>query len=405
MHKFAKYILFFAFGLSMIACKNKEYESKSENTTMAIIGVDSLMVGEQKSFEVNTNGISLGEKVNVFYQSTWGVRIIELTIEKQPTIKFNLSDTLAGLANIVACFRGKTYAEKKIMILPAKSSAPLDAYLGSKSVIADGKDWAMITAIPTDKYGNLVKNGTKVNFDFLTTANTRKHKVSDIEHHIAYQKIYSQTKSGKTFIGVSVDGVDSKEKELLQVADFPLDFKISAEENSLYADARQNFQVKTSIIKDIHQNIVPDGTLVSFQLTDPNGSSRQLNSYTIDGVAEIHLQNPLSAGNLQIIASVFGGGASNNLKIPFQSSFQNVPVEFDEVNKKLRLRIGVLRGKLNQLLPNGLLVELSIDNEKIFETEAVNGYAVFDLTDIKKGKHNLRIKLADNLINKELIIK
>ncbi len=402
---YIKSIVFFILMLLLVACEEKRYNVDLNDIKISLLTPDSVTIGQKKMVSLSVKNIPPGEKINFVLQSSWGLKTFEFEVEDVPVMKFGIKDTLSGLLNIYITYKGRIYAKNRVNVLAGVVAEPMDTYLGSKSVVADGKDWAMITAIPTDKYGNLLKNGTPVNFDLLTPTNKREHKVSNTNFGVAFQKIYAQTTSGKTFVGVSIDSVNSKEKELLQVADFPTNFTIQAEKNSLYADARQTFKIKTSLIKDQNNNIVSEGTLVIFQVKDANNTTRLFDGYTINGVAEIHLQNPISLGNLQVLASVFGGGKSNNLSIPFQSAYQDIPVDFDNSTRKLSLRIGVLRGKLNQLLPNGIIVALTIDNEKTISTEVVNGYAIFDLTDIDKGKHDLTISIADNIIHKELIIK
>jgi hypothetical protein len=405
MSLYIKSIVFFLLMLLLGACEEKRYNVDLKDIKISLVTPDSVIVGQKKMISLSVKNIPPGEKINFVLQSSWGLKTFEFEVEDVPVMKFGIKDTLSGLLNIYVTYKGIIYSQNRVNVLAGVVAEPMDTYLGSKSVVADGKDWAMITAIPTDKYGNLIKHGTQVNFDLLTPTNNRQHKVSSTNFGVAFQKIYAQTTSGKTFVGVSIDSVNSKEKELLQVADFPANFTIQAEKNSLYADARQTFKIKTSILKDQNNNIVSEGTLVIFQVTDANNTIRLFDGYTINGVAEIHLQNPISLGNLQVLASVFGGGKSNNLSIPFQSAYQDIPVDFDNSTRKLSLRIGVLRGKLNQLLPNGIIVALTIDSEKTVSTEVVNGYAIFDLTDIDKGKHDLTISIADNIIHKELIIK
>jgi hypothetical protein len=405
MSFYIKSIVFFTIVLLLGACKKNSLPVDLKDIKISLLTPDSVIIGQKKMIQLSVKNIPPGEKINFVLQSSWGVRTFEFKVEDVPVMKFGIKDTLSGLLDIHVTYKGVVFAKNTVNVLPGIAAEPMDTYLGSKSVVADGHDWAMITAIPTDKYGNLLKEGTPVNFDFLTPTNKREHKVANTKYGVAFQKIYAQTIAGKTFVGVSVGSVNSREKELLQVADFPSNFTIQAEKNSLYADARQTFKVKTSTLKDQNGNIVSEGTMVIFQVKDANNTTRLFNAYTINGVAEIHLQNPTSLGNLQLIASVYGGGSSNSLLIPFQSAFQNIPVEFDNTTKKLSLRIGVLRGKLNQLLPNGIIVALTIDDGKVISTEAVSGYAIFDLTDFDKGKHDLTISIADNIIHKELIIK
>ncbi len=400
-----KGLFFFITMLLTVACAEKRLAINPEDIKILLSTPDSIIVGQKKLISLQVKNIPKGEKIHFILQSSWGLKSFEFEVEDVPVMKFGMMDTLSGLVNIHVTYKGISFVKNTVKVLPRIVAEPMDTYLGSKSVVADGKDWAMITAIPTDKYGNLIKEDTSVNFDLLTPTNEREHKVSNTKYGVAFQKIYAQTTSGKTFVGVSIDSVNSREKELLQVADFPSNFTIQAEKNSLYADARQNFKIKTSVLKDQNENIISEGTMVVFQVKDANNTTRSFNAYTINGVAAIHLQNPISLGHLNVVASVIGGGRSNNLSIAFQSAFQDIPIDFDNTTRKLSLRIGVLRGKLNQLLPNGITVAMSVDKQKSVSTEVVDGYAIFDLSDFPKGKHSLMITLADNTIHKDLIIR
>ena len=363
--------------------------------------VDSLAAGGLLTITVNTENFPPGETVYLQCQDSWGTRIKELMTGRDKMVRFR--DSLTGMLTLRALYRSEILAEKQVKIVPVNPAEPMDSYLGSKSVIANGKDWAMITAIPTDSFGNLIRENTPVDFEMLRPDKAVEHYNFPTRAGVAYQRITAGTVAGKTFVGVSVQGVNSKEKELQEVGGFPEAFMINAESKSIYADSRQTFKVKTSVLKDRFGNIVPEGTAVFFDCHDANGTLRQLSGYTLRGVAELFMQNPSSAGIMTIEASTYGGGVSNLLSIFFTSAFQNIPVQFDSSSK--RLAVGYLRGKLNQLVPNGTLVLLKVDSSVNMKGETVGGMAQFDLSDLEKGKHTARVTVFDTCVQKELNIR
>lgn len=386
----------------LLACSHEKIE-KISKINLVITAPDSVIVGEKFNIGIQVIGDENETNIYLLAQNSWGITSRELTVNK--TISVMFSDTIAGLLSLKLNNGGKLLAQKDVVVLPRKAAQPLDTYLGSKSIIANGESWAMITATPTDKYGNMLADSTPVNFDLLRTDNQREHRMSLLKYGLTHQKIYAKLKAGKTFVGVSLNEINSREKELLEVAGHPLNFKIMAMYNTDFADARQTFKIKTDVLKDPFGNIVSEGTLVVFQCKDPNQTIRQVSGYSLDGVAEIFVQNPISEGNFEVSASVYGGGKSNKLNIPFVAALQDIPLEFDTQSQKLTLKIGTLRGKLNQLFPNGLAVKLIIDLQKPKISEVINGFVSFDLSDLPAGTHTLKIYIADNVITKELTIK
>ncbi|MBE7170606.1 MAG: hypothetical protein INR73_08445 [Williamsia sp.] len=384
---------------ALVSCRHPQQVFVKAGT-LSFQAPDSIPAGSLLKVTVCTKDFTPAESIWIQSQGSWGTSIREFVTGRDKEIRFR--DSLTGMLTLRALYHGKLLAEKKIRILPVVPAEPMDSYLGSKSVIANGEDWAMITAIPTDSFGNLIPENTEVDFLLLRPDKRVEHYTMPTRAGVVYRKITAGTVAGKTFVGASVQGVNSKEKELQEVAGFPEPFTIAAESKSIYADSRQTFKVKTSVLKDRYNNIVPEGTAVFFDCRDANGTRRQLSAYTLRGVAELFMQNPASAGTMTIEGSTFGGGASNQLQIYFTSAFQDIPLVYDSAAK--RLFVGYLRGKLNQLVPNGTEVQLQIDSSLNTKAETVGGMALFDLSDLLKGRHNARVTVFDTTVQKEIIV-
>ena len=352
-----------------------------------------LLVGSGVIVAIQTKDIPDGEHIIITCQNSWGMDVLKKEI-KTSLVRLNISKKFtrsSGILTIKVCYLGKELVTKTLEVLPKKAAEPLDTYLGAKSIIADGKDWAMITAIPTDTFGNPVKDNTPITYELLRTNGEQQEIASKTEHLVSFQKITSLTKAGKTFVGVSLNGVASREKELLEVADFPVNFTIKADSHSIYADDHQFFKIKTSVLRDIHSNIMPEGTAVSFLCQEPSGKKRLLNSYTIEGIAELSIQNPRQAGTLEIVASVYGGGKSNTLLLDFISPIDHINVRYEAYHNLLN--VGPLIAQLNQLVPNGTQVSLVFENKQYntITQEVVDGHVYFDFTDFPVGIYPVTI--------------
>ena len=335
---------------------------------------DSVLAGDKIEIALPENAPNCQLLVNNSWGSWW------LLAENK---KFILPDSLmqqAGNMNLSLFYSSKEIASKNIYVKPLASAEPLETYLGAKSILADKEHWAMIVAIPVDKYKNAVAENTKVEYQFHRPNESQETYQEATKHLVSYKKIEAQTKTGKTIVGVKAGNAIGKEKELLEVAGYPTSFSIYAAETYLYADARQYFKLQTSALKDKFGNVVADGTLVSFTIKDTDATLRQLTAYTLNGVAELLVQNPSLAGNLGIVASIYGDVQSNRLTLNFRKSLENFEIQFKKDKKQLI--VGPLMGALGQYMPDGAEVEFIFPKAKKSLKAVVNdGYAKLDLAD------------------------
>ena len=386
-----KYIVFLCIIGFLSSCKRKILEPQNNQIEVTLLAPDSAMAGQKFYLKLKTKGVSAEASVFFIYHNNWGTSMQKIKAGYIEGIEKN-----AGLLTIQVVAEGMLLDEKKIKILPHKAVFPLDSYLGSKSIIANAKDWAMITAIPTDKFGNLTSVNTAVQFDLLRPNDSREKRISRTQYGIAYQKITARTKAGKTFVGVSVDDANSREKELLEVADFPKSFLIQTENISLNADARQTFRLKTNTLKDGYGNIMPDGTVVVFNCKDADGTIRTLSGYTLEGVTEVFIQNPSVAGLLSINAFVPGGGISNTLSLSFKVNDREIPFITNKITGKIK--IGPVIGNLNQLVPNGTLIFIKTP-QKIYQSEITDGFVILKLPVIPQNIDDIKISLSNSFNN------
>lgn len=368
---------------------------------ITLTGPDSVRAGQRVTVRVRTRRIPVGEPVWLIGQTSWGTQSLAVTASgSNLTIPLPTSwSSWSGDQEIRVLYQGKVLARRNLHVFPQAPATPLALYLGSKSIVADGRHWSMITAIPTDSLDNPVRSGEPVWFRLLRPSGQREAEWGQTRHLVAYRTITAQTQTGKTIVGVQAGRVRGKEKELLEVPDFPVAFTIGTVTYTPLADGRQTFRVRTSVLTDRNGNVVAEGTLVLFQCTDPDGSVRLLKGYTLRGVAEITLENPARSGKLMLQASVFGSARSNVLSLPFPEVSSPIPVR---INAN-QIRIGPLTENLGQLRPDGTSVLLILDKQPPHITELVGGYAEMDCRDISRGNHQLRVLVGGQA--RELIVR
>jgi hypothetical protein len=339
---------------------------------------DSLDAGSKLSIKLPQNTPDCQLLLNHSWGTSW------LNISKN---EFIIPDSLmmqSGLLDLSLFYDKNLISEAQIFIKPLQAFEPLQTFLGSKSIIADGGEhWSMITAIPTDKFFNPVNENTLVNFSFYRPSGTTEAYDIPTKHLVSYKKIYSQQKVGKTIVSIKAANAAGKEKELLEIPGYPTSFNIENDELYFYADARQYFKLKTSIIKDKFENIVSDGTLVYINIKDPDSSNRQLTSYTIGGIARLMIQNPIKAGTMQISANIYGNVESNQINIQFQEAIKDFKVSYNKHTEELK--IGPLIGSMSQYIADGAEVEVILSPRQEHFTVLVNdGYAKLN---IKQEQH------------------
>jgi hypothetical protein len=362
---------------------------------------DSLNAGSKLSIKLPQNT----PNCQLLLNSSWGTWWLNISKNE-----FNIPDSVmmqSGLLDLSLFYDKNLIAEAQIFIKPLQPFEPLETFLGSKSIIADGGEhWSMITAIPTDKFINPVYENTQVHFGFKRPNGTSEAYDIPTKHSVSFKKIYSQQKVGKTIMSIKAANAAGKEKELLEIPGYPTSFIIESDELYLYADARQYFKLKTGIIKDKFENVVSNGTLVSININDTDGSYRQLTSYTIGGIARLMIQNPKIAGTMQISANIYGDVESNQLNIQFQETIKDFKISYNKQTEVLK--IGPLIGTMGQYIADGAEVEVILNpRQENLKALVIEGYAKLNLKQEQHPIGEMTIKFAgiEKRINIQLEVK
>jgi hypothetical protein len=161
------------------------------------------------------------------------------------------------------------------------------AFLARPSrVPADTPNVISGTVFVFDKYENLILESQPIKFE-LTAAGQSVSRTETTKDGVAYTKLNSSKKEGPAQF-VASSGQASVRRIVQEVAADPCSIRMTAERN------KNGILVRTDPIHDCAGNPVPDGTIVTFTSTDPQGKS------TVDArirraVAEAQLPNSSSA--------------------------------------------------------------------------------------------------------------
>ena len=284
-----------------------------------------------------------------------------------------------------------------LFIKPQPSIKSTESYIGPPSIEAGGTDYSMLVVIPTDKYDNPLIDSTKVEVKHQFLQN---EVVDDVftKHGIAYKNIYSYEKNGRILLSSTCLGLNSKEYDISIMPAIPTEFTITANRIHEYADGNQITTFKTSQIRDRYDNIVSDGTFVTFFITDQNGNKTTTSGSTINGIATAKMLHPDRKSKWRVKAYIEGMANSNSISLVYKQAVSDFEVEFSENNRIIS--VGPLQSFMNQRVPDGLEVTLKVYRNNTLDAELLErsylGYASFKLNPDRypNGNYSLIIETA-----------
>ena len=282
-------------------------------------------------------------------------------------------------------------------ITPQLKANSLETYLGPPSIEAGGTDFTMLVVIPTDSLDNPLPENTVVN----TKRQFLKDKIGEdinTKNLLGFKNIFSPNKDGRMIISSSTSSLNSKEFDVNVAPAIATNFEIFVDRNHEYADGNQISTFSTSVIKDKNNNIISDGSFVYFYITNSKNNVLKTTGTTINGVAKAKMIHPDHEETWQVKAYFLGIAESNIITVSYKKAVQDFSVTFSKDNRMLT--VGPLKSFMNQLIPDGLQVKLTISKDKkIIKTilkESKYGFAKFmlDKNIYKNGNYDLEISTA-----------
>lgn len=256
----------------------------------------------------------------------------------------------------------------------------IETYLGPPSIDAGTVDYTMLVVIPTDSLDNPIRDNSKVIVKHQFLKSEKKEPIST-DKLIGYKNIYSPLKSGRIIISSESFGLNSKEFDVNVMPAIATNFKLFANRNHDYADGNQITTFYTSVITDQYKNIVSDGSFVEFFITNKSGGVLKTSGTTVNGIAKAKIIHPDFAEKWKVKAYFIGISESDILEINYKKIIENYTVAFSKDSRTIT--VGPLKSFMNQIIPDGLSIKLSIYEDEILVNnifkESNNGFAEFYL--------------------------
>ncbi len=256
----------------------------------------------------------------------------------------------------------------------------IETYLGPPSIDAGTVDYTMLVVIPTDSLDNPIRDNSKVIVKHQFLKSEKKEPIST-DKLIGYKNIYSPLKSGRIIISSESFGLNSKEFDVNVMPAIATNFKLFASRNHDYADGNQITTFYTSVITDQYKNIVSDGSFVEFFITNKSGGVLKTSGTTVNGIAKAKIIHPDFEEKWKVKAYFIGISESDILEINYKKIIENYTVAFSKDSRTIT--VGPLKSFMNQIIPDGLSIKLSIYEDEILVNnifkESNNGFAEFYL--------------------------
>ncbi|QCE41535.1 hypothetical protein [Psychroserpens sp. NJDZ02] len=370
-------------------------QSDTVNTIVLITTQTNYQAGNPIVLKFTT---STAKKPLLYCSNSYGSTLVS-AILKNNTLHYNIPENITRKRGINTwkLLDKNTRLSGTFTIHPNTEVASMETYIGPPSIEAGGTDYTMLVVIPTDSLDNPLAENTLINAKHQFLA-SEENDVIFTKYLMSYKNINSKRESGRMLVSSECLGINSKEFTINVTAAIPTDFKISAVRPHDYADGNQVTTFSTSVLKDKQNNVVSDGTFVTFFITNDKGNILKTTGTTIEGVAQAKMIHPDYGDRWNIKAYVDGMSDSNTISLKYKQVIEDFEVAF--TNKNRTITVGPLQSFMKQMIPDGLQVSLQIYKDgSLLDTiikTSFNGYVNFNLKPAiyATGHYNFRIKTA-----------
>lgn len=286
--------------------------------------------------------------------------------------------------------KGNSERNGEINVLAQGKPELIETYFGPRSIQAGERDYSMLVAIPTDKFDNPLEETTPVKISEFFKGDLQNGQLGT-KNLIAWKNVFSKNASGKITVTAASKGIQTQEMISEVYPSHAQDFEIELLRDHDFADGNSVAGLRTSVLKDEFGNIVSDGTLVEFFITDTENNLLKTTASSINGVATAQFLHPEIPGDYQFQAVIKGIAESTIIRRSFQASVTDFEISWDA--EKSRLVVGPVYGFMGQLIPDGLRAEMKSSSEVLKTEQSQDGRIIFNLNEKEIQKKNFEIRL------------
>lgn len=332
------------------------------------------------------------DQLEFIISGTYGTTVLPIEMGNKQ-LKINIPKEItqhAGIINWQLIAGGKTIQNGDFKLFSNLDALKtVENYLGPRSIIANNRDYTMLVSIPVDSLDNLLPDGTNVlmQHQFKGTINKETHQV---KAGFTWQRINSPLTTGRLITGSTLNYISSTELVADVFPDIARPFKIYEDSNHNYADGNEIISIKTDQIKDPNGNVMSDGTIVTFFMTDNFNQRWTTTASTVNGYAFAKALHPEKPSTWTVRGVITGMVESPEIDINFKSILKEIIIQKQERNTII---IGPLTSYLGQTVPDGIQVSLKLDGKEII-LRTKNGIVshTYDTKTILPGNYELKVE-------------
>ncbi|MFA0963373.1 hypothetical protein AB9P05_16335 [Roseivirga sp. BDSF3-8] len=324
-----------------------------------------------------------GDSLQLMIEHAFGLQILHsVPVENRAVFMLPLSlSRKAGVLSVQLLSRGQSLHHRTLRILPDTSHrGALEAYAGPKHLITDHEDHTMVVVSLLDSMDNPYPPGALVNYLLMAKGEVQSgERPTGVLH--SYMRMKAPVKAGYGSITIRADTVSHTTFRVNFYANDPEDFRIMAEREHGYADDKQLISLTTDMLQDRHGNVVGNGTIVHFLITNSEGARTMAVGRATEGRAEVKMPAPAYPTTWQIRAEVpYYATSSEDLTLDFKASLTGYPLHYTPVTR--RLTIGPVRGFTGHYLADATPVKVRVltqDDTVRLDTELRDGLATIQI--------------------------
>lgn len=345
-------------GLAILGVSFRYFSTEKTEISARLLTPNSeFIAGQPIQLKFKLNDTS---DVKLYIQHSYSKTLLKPIFDKKKA-EFKIPKFISqktGILTWILLQNNQQIKKGNFSIIPnAKASPTIESYFGPRSIQAGDRDYSMLVIAPVDNFDNPLPDSTKIQIhkQFYTDIDTISVYM---DKFMAWKNIMSYRKTGDIHISSEVYGVNSIELTSNVLPSNATNFSIQAHRNHDFADGNQVVDFTTSVIKDEWGNVVSDGTFVTFYIENKENQVLTTKGTTISGVATAKTIHPDHPENWKIKAYVTGLAESDVISLQFQSVLNDFDVHFSADNRTIK--VGPLHSFMNQLIPDGAQVSLSI---------------------------------------------
>ena len=243
---------------------------------------------------------------------------------------------------------------RQIRIVAGAPEGDLTPLVGPRSIVADGVDHTMIVAIPTDRFGNPVADGTAVSVQARRPSGWVDTATMTTVHGLAATTIDAETRAGTTSVATTSGSATGPAIPFVEVAGPPAAIVLECDDRVLVADGQALHEIRSAPLRDAFGNAVTDGTAVQLVVRDPVGV-RRVPAVVVSDRIVATIEAPELPGPV-VVEAIVGPVVSEPLTLPFLPAVTDIPAVVRTIEGRQVVEVGPVLDTLGAHLPDGTTV-------------------------------------------------